>query len=88
MKYTIKGLQRIADDHNRHNQGDNWDWFEVIYEEFINGNNIKRIFDCMSRKETLKVIDRCVNEHDSHWFDDSTLGDIYKVAITSLEERL
>jgi uncharacterized protein YecT (DUF1311 family) len=85
-RITIKQYERIAEDHNKHNSGDNYTWEDIMYDEVLCGNNIKRDLDCMSKRETLEVIetaaDHLINDFDKTW------NTIYKTALTSLEERL
>lgn len=90
-RVTLKGLNRIAEDHNKHNANDDWNWKDVIYEECLCGNNVKTDFDRMSKKETLKVLDW------ASWyrFDEEipmsaqlVYRKIYDAAFVSLMERL
>ena len=85
-RITLRQYERIAEDHNKHNSGDNYDWEDVIYDEVLCGNNIKRDLDRMSRRETLDVIetaaDHLIGGFDKTWYT------IYKTGLTSLEERL
>ena len=85
-RITIKQYERIAEDHNKHNSGDNYTWEDVIYDEVLCGNNIKRDLDRMSRRETLEVIETAA-DHLINGFD-KTWNTIYKTALTSLEVRL
>lgn len=87
-RVTLAGLNRIAEDHNKHNSGDNWSWEDVLYEECLNGNNIKRDFDRMSKKELLIVIDWAVTYMPSFDGVDRIYQSIYKCAMTSLENKL
>lgn len=85
-RITIKQYERIAADHNKHNEYDNYTWEDVMYDEVLCGNNIKRDLDRMSKKETLIVIetaaDHLIEGYDKTW------RTIYQSALTSLEERL
>lgn len=85
-RITIKQYERIADDHNKHNSCDCYTWEDVMYNEVLCGNNIKRDLDRMSKRETLIVIetaaDHLIDNFDKTWYT------IYKSALTSLEVRL
>lgn len=85
-RITLRQYERIAEDHNKHNSGDNYDWEDVMYDEVLCGNNIKRDLDRMSKKETLIVIETAANHLIECW--DKTWDTIYKTALTSLEQRL
>lgn len=85
-RITIKQYERIAEDHNKHNSGDNYTWEDVMYDEVLCGNNIKRDLDRMSKRETLEVIETAA-DHLINGFD-KTWNTIYKTALTSLEVRL
>jgi len=86
-RITIKQYERIAEDHNKHNSYDNYTWKDVIYEEVLNGNNIKADFDRMSKRETLMIIDWVASMLISG-IKNRVCETIYKVAMTSLEERI
>lgn len=85
-RITIKQYERIAEDHNKHNSCDNYTWEDVMYDEVLCGNNIKRDLDRMSKRETLEVIETAA-DHLINGFD-KTWNTIYKSALTSLEGRL
>lgn len=85
-RVTIKQYERIAEDHNKHNSGDNYTWEDIMYDEVLCGNNIKRDLDRMSKIETLEVIETAA-DHLINGFD-KTWNTIYKTALTSLEARL
>lgn len=92
-RVTLKSLDRIAEDHNKQNRdrGDNWTWEEVIFEECLNGNDIKKDFVHMSKKETLIVMDWASSYKDWLDIDPSTrriYKEIYDAAKDSLMERL
>ena len=85
-RVTLRQYELIAEDHNKHNSGDNYDWEDVMYEEVLCGNNIKADLDRMSKRETLIVIETAA-DHLIMGFD-KTWNTIYKSALTSLEVRL
>ena len=85
-RITIKQYERIAEDHNKHNSDDNYTWEDVMYDEVLCGNNIKRDLDRMSKRETLEVIETAADHLINGW--DKTWNTIYKTALTSLEVRL
>ena len=86
-RVTIRQYELIAEDHNKHNEGDNYTWEDVMYNEVLCGNNIKADLDRMSKKEVLKVIDWAASSIITGPYD-RTYHSIYKVAMTSLEGRL
>ena len=86
-RITIKQYERIAEDHNRHNEGDNYTWEDVMYTEVLCGNNINRDLDRMSKRETLEVIETAVHHVINNCFDKVWLT-IYIKALTSLKARL
>ena len=82
MRYTIKELTRMA------NANESSDWFDQLYYWMANGyQDMMYVFNHMSKKETLQVIDRC---HQEMLIADdySVYESIYKCALTSLENRL
>ncbi len=85
-RITIRQYARIAEDHNKHNEYGNYTWEDVMYNEVLCGNSIKRDLDLMSKRETLQVIevaaDHLINNFDSVWYT------IYNVAKSSLGARL
>lgn len=87
---TIKGLQFYADDHNKHNSSDDWDWFDVImyWTECGNMNNVRTDIESMSKIDTLKVIERCVDNVNCSQYEDSYLMRVYNYALASLKEKL
>ena len=85
-RITIKQYERIAEDHNRHNSGVNYTWEDVMYDEVLCGNNIKRDLDRMSKRDLLQVIETSA-DHLIRYFD-KTWNTIYKSALTSLEVKL
>ena len=85
-RITIKQYERIAEDHNKHNEGDNYTWEDIMYDEVLCGNNIKRDLDRMSKRETLEVIETAADHLIMGY--DKTWNTIYKTALTSLEVRL
>ena len=90
-RVTLKGLNRIAEDHNKHNSGDNWSWEDVIYNECLCGHNVKEDFDKMSKKETLIVMDWAAFYKDGEsctWEERKIYQKIYDAAKDSLMERL
>ena len=60
-------------------------WFDLLMYWSICGTNMKAEFDSMSKKETLRVIDECVSNKS---YDTCDLMSLYKIAMTSLEERI
>lgn len=81
MKYTIKSLTRMA------NESESTDWFDMLYYWMVNGNqDMVYVFNHMSKKETLQVINRC---HEELMIEENEIvSSIYKCALTSLETRL
>ena len=91
MRTTIKSLQRMADEENANNTQLGWhmDWFDLLMYWLECGyTNMKAEFDSMSKKDTLRVIDEAVMHIDNGAYDTRDLMDLYKIAMTSLEERL
>ena len=81
IKYTIKSLTRMA------NEMEYSDYMDIlIYWLDCGYQDMKFVFDHMSRRETLMVIDRCVQEISSCC--ERSYSDLYKIAMTSLEDRL
>lgn len=88
---TIKSLQRIAEQENANNTELGWhmDWFDLLMYWLVCGcTDMKAEIDSMSRKEALKVIDECVLHVEASSYENRDLMDLYKIAMTSLEERL
>ena len=85
-RITLRQYERIAEDHNKHNSGDNYDWEDVMYDEVLCGNNIKRDLDRMSKRELLIVIETSADHLINGW--DKTWNTIYKTALTSLEQKI
>lgn len=88
---TIKSLQRMADEENANNTQLGWhmNWFDLLMYWLECGNmNMKREFDSMSKRDTLRVIDECIMHIGNGAYDKSDLMDLYKIAMTSLEERI
>ena len=85
-RITIRQYERIAEDHIKHNSGDNYTLEDVMYDEVLCGNNIKRDLDRMNKRETLVVIetaaDHLISGYDKTWYT------IYRTALTSLEVRI
>ena len=81
MKYTIKSLTRLA------NESESADWFDMLYYWMVNGNqDMMYVFNHMSKKETLQVINRC---HEELMIEENEIvSSIYKCALTSLVERI
>ena len=91
MRTTIKSLQRMADEENANNTQLGWhmDWFDLLMYWLECGcTNMKAEFDSMSKKDTLRVVDEAVMHIDNGAYDTRDLMDLYKIAMTSLEERL
>lgn len=89
-RVTLKGLNRIAEDHNRHNMYDDWTWRDVIYEQCLNGNDVKEDFDHMSRKELFIVVCWAARNYNDELSasDRRVWGYIYNAAKDSLMRRL
>lgn len=88
---TIKGLKRMADEENRNNTQLGWDmnWFDLLMYWLECGNqNMVALFNEMSKKETLLVIDEAVTSIENGAYTTSDLKDLIKCAMTSLEKRL
>lgn len=80
-RYTIKSLGKMAREINPE-----YIWFDMLYYWMECGNmNMMDVFNHMSRKDTLYVIEHCFETFEVH---DNTAFDIYKCAMTSLEKRL
>ena len=91
MRTTIKSLQRMADEENANNTQLGWhmDWFDLLMYWLECGyTNMKAEFDSMSKKDTLRVIDEAVMHIDNGAYDTRDLMVLYKIAMTSLEERI
>ena len=64
------------------------DYLDVLVCWIHAGRDMMQVFNSMTRKETLQVIDHIVLSVDETSLDDSDLYDLYKIAMTSLENRL
>lgn len=90
-KTTIKSLQRMAEEANANNTQLGWsmNWFDLLMYWLECGNqNMVALFNEMSKKETLKVIDEAVTSIENGIYTTRDLKDLYKCAMTSLENRL
>lgn len=88
---TIKGLQRMAEEENANNTELGWtmNWFDLLMYWLVCGSeDMKAMFDSMSKKETLRVIDEAITHIGNGAYDRRDLLDLYTIAMTSLEERL
>ena len=88
---TIKSLERMAKEENANNTELGWriNWFDLLMYWLECGNtDMKAELDSMSKKDTLRVIDECVMHINNGAYDTSDLKSLYKIAMTSLEERI
>lgn len=87
MKYTIKKLQKMAREFD-----ESYEWFDILLYWMACGNqDMMEVFNNMSKRETLKVIDVCVTTiyTCAEYRDDApTTMNIYNCAMTSLENRI
>lgn len=85
---TIKGLQRMAEEENANNTQLGWhmDWYDLLMYWLECGNeDMKALFDSMSKKETLRVIDESVT---AIGYPEKERMDMYKLAMISLKQRI